>query len=565
MMTCDKAAELIPALAEGILGAEAEDVRAHISTCAACAESWSTQELISRHFRDTDLAADRPDYFWTKQRKHILDEVGLGTSRFEQVAPPPHRSLLRVALAAAAAVLFAIGAYALLKPSGAPANSDGMAKDKIPQPKDNPIVQDPPKEAPEKSPEMPAPPPEYAENPPSPKEEGQPPKKDEAVVQEPNPKPEPKKDEPKKDNPVVQKPVSKPDETIPLKEPPPIAPKPEAVAILPGHPKYPARLAAEQAEVFIPVTSDTKTPLVKEASTKEQALALLKSGRARLDDMQAMLALDPKADLTEMVDAYAILVGDGASRVLYQIAAAGDAAPGARTELRTQQQALAKFPETLQKTVLAPAIQACAAAIDLKIRPHRHATRGQESGALASARESAGLISVMGPTGGTNVVRRTQYGFGAASRTVGAIMEHARLGLIPNVEGDIEAYTRTVEAVVSMLEWLDQKDQQGMCARAKVDLAGYMARFKKFSGPDPVRWKLEDAEAWTANILNHVSKLESFYQGKSPRPPKRDPAPPPPQAPPPSAPPAPPPAPPFGEKPPDPPPPPPPKGFDEPK
>ncbi|HTF57166.1 MAG TPA: zf-HC2 domain-containing protein [Planctomycetota bacterium] len=83
MKTCEQILEALSDLAEGVLDrTEAEELRAHIHGCAECAAAWKRQILIGRYFRETDLAdlADRPDYFWAKQRKHVLDEVGFGTT-----------------------------------------------------------------------------------------------------------------------------------------------------------------------------------------------------------------------------------------------------------------------------------------------------------------------------------------------------------------------------------------------------------------------------------------------------------------------------------------------------
>ena len=550
MKTCDQAAELLPALAEDVLGAaEADEVRAHISTCAACAESWRIQELISSHFRETDLA-DPPDYFWTKQRKHILQQVGLGTSRFD-TATPARRPVLRFALAAAAAALLVVGALTFIKKQDvAPTNPGGIAKDQPKKDKEAPVV----KETPNPAPVAPEEKEELVEKKDPPREEQTPPVVDD---QKPDPAPAPDKQRPKKE--LVEKPKDAPpkDKTPkdPPKDPPPVA----SAAVVPGHPKYTARLAQEQADILIPVSADTKTPLVKERDSQEQALAFLKAGKARIEDMEAMLARDPKADLTEMVDAYAVLVGDGAARIV----AVRTSSALARAEIRSQQAALAKFPEELRKGVLVPAFQASDALIEMKVRIHKHAVKGPESGALASARESVGLLTLMQPNSGTNVAHRTKQGFAISNRYVTAILEQAKLGRVPQAQGEYEAYQRIVDAVVRMLEWLDPKDQAGMVAKAKLELGGFVVRFKRFSGPDPVKAVTGYAAEWTEFMYQHVSKWGEYFSGRLPAPPKRDPPPP---APPPSPAPAPPPAPPFGENP-DPPPPPPqpPKGFDDPK
>jgi hypothetical protein len=265
MKTCDQVAELLPALAEDVLAAaEAEEVRAHLATCAACAESWRFQELISRHFRETDLA-EKPDYFWTKQRKHILQEVGFGTSRFEK-AQPARRRVAGLAFAAVAAALLVAIAFAILKP-GAPSTNGGhtVRGPKSDGTKGTPIVRPAPDETP-KTPEAPPKNDEVVEGP-APKGPEAPPK-DNPVVDQQQPPPGPEKEKPQEGI-VKPAPVKPKDDKTPKEPPkePPAAPKPEELVILPGNPRYSGRLAKEQVEILIPLTADLKSPMVKDRDT----------------------------------------------------------------------------------------------------------------------------------------------------------------------------------------------------------------------------------------------------------------------------------------------------------
>jgi hypothetical protein len=555
MKTCEQFAELLPALAEDCLGsAEAEEVRLHVAGCAECAESWKTQELISRHFRETDLA-DKPDYFWTKQRKHILNEVGLGTSRIEMAAAP-RRLVPKWAVAAAAALLVAVGTIALLKK---PEPGQADPRPVVDRPKDPvtpPIVKD---ETP-KAPAVPEPAPNnegVAQNDP-PKEPEKQPEKDPVVKEDPK-KQEPPKEKPKEE--LVQKPPApkKPTTTGDKPKEEPAAPKPEEVAILPGHPRYPVRLAQEQIDILLPV-DEAKVPVIKERDNNVQVAAVLKAARARLDDARGMLEKNAKADVTEQVDAYAILVGEGVGSVLYR-SALERSFPSVKPELRAQLALLEAYSEDLRKGVFAPAIQACNAALQTKVRRH-YAKSKDDSGALASARETV-LLLINPAKPADIVVLRTRVGFATVGRNVTAMLEDARLGRLPQVEAYYEAYQKLVDGQVRMLEMLEDKESDRLCAMARVDLTTHWTRFRGFRGPEPVKGVADRAADWTADIIKRLSELESFFQGKGQRPPKREPGPgkepdpPPPPKPepppfgekPPPSPPPPAPEPPFGEQP----------------
>jgi hypothetical protein len=558
MKTCEELSELLPVLAEDCLGpAEAEEVRAHIASCASCAESWKVQELITRHFRETELD-DRPDYFWTRQRKHILDQVGLGTSRIEKAAPAPRRRVIPFLIPAAAAAAVVIGVFTIVSKNEPHKHDEGLVR----QPeKVEPVV--PPVANHEATPEVPDAPPqeEFVEQPePEKPADPAPAPKNDSVVQEPESKPDAPKTPPKDD--VAKEPPPGPKDTTPkdpAKPPASTPPAPEVVAILPGHPHYPMRLAKEQTDIVAPIDPVTKSPVVKDTYTVEQALAVLMSARGRLDDIRDLLAKDPKADVTELVDAYAILVGEGASRILYGIRGPHGKA---RLELKAQKETLASFPEELRKGALRPAVLACAAAEELKRRVHR--TKSRDSEVVLAARESVALLSELSPSSGNNVVIRTRWGFAVSNRYVTSILEHAKAGRLANVQAEYKGYQDLVGAVVDMLGSLDPRDAARACSPAKTDLTSFATRFARFPGPEPVKRDMDAAAQWTTTMVALVVQYEGSFTKWLPRPPKKEPAPPPPPPPPP-APPAKDPPPPFGE--PAPPPPPAPKGegFEEPK
>jgi hypothetical protein len=552
MKTCEQAAELLPALAEEMLGPQdAADVQAHIGTCAECAESWRIQELISRHIRETDLA-DRPDYFWAKQRKHILDEVGLGTSRFQKAEPTRVRRFVLPLAAAAAAALIALTVMLFRTQGSAPSN-EGMAnqpeKPKTPEIVKTPPVppptvpDDPPKE------ELVNPVPEAPKEPQTPPPSGEEPPK---VVQEPDPQPEPKKEEgPKKDKVASNEP--KPKDPVPPGASNPL-PKPEDVAVLPGHAKYAAKLAEEQVAILVPMDA-LNTAVVNVRDSDEQVLAVLKAARARIDDIRQMLAKDPRADVTEMVDAYALMVGEGAGLILQM--GKDRSFPRSRAELQHQAKLLGAFPDEAQKGALAAALKSNSAALDSRGRAHKpRAGKDTDSGAYAAARESVMMLREPAPATGILAVR-TRSGFISAGRYQLALLEHARAGRLDETEAGFVSYQTLVDGMYRMIESLESRDAARLCAMARADLVAFQKRFEGFRGPDNTRSVIVAAGGYTVAMIKSIGALEAFFLGKGQRPPKREP-----QAPPsePAPPPPPkPPAPPFGEPAPPPPPPPPPE------
>jgi hypothetical protein len=557
MKTCDQAAELLPALAEEMLGtAEAADVRTHIGTCAPCAESWKIQELISRHIRETDLA-DRPDYFWAKQRKHILNDIGLGTSRIVKAQPTRLRRFVLPLAAAAAAALIAVTVILMRNPDPVPSNG-GVADQPAPPVKDTEVAKPTP---PDIAPPLPEDTPDeemFVDKPETPKNPETPPAPSDTppVVKEPEPQPEKKKDEPKKDEGLGSEPKPK-EPTRDAPDAPKAPPKPADVAILPGHAKYPVRLAEEQVNIFMPL-DNLNTPVVKERETDEQVLAVLKSARARIDDIRLMTAKDPKADVTEMVDSYATLVGEGAGVILY-MGREDKTFTRSKAELRVQAALLGKFPDDLRKGALSPAIQANAAALESRGRRHpARSGRDADSGAYAAARET--VLMLTAPTSAAGILPlRTRYGFASAGRYQLALLEHARAGRLVEAEAGFDAYRTLVGGMVEMLGLLDARDSARVCAQARADLNSFVARFKNFRGPDSARPLIETAGQYTTDIIKDIHDYEL---GKGPKPPKRNP-PPPSGGEPPAQNPPPPPAPGFGETPPPSPPPPPPPPFGE--
>ena len=573
MKTCEQFGEYLPALAEDVLApAPAEKVRAHLETCPDCAESWKVQELITRHFRETELA-DKPDYYWARQRKHILEEAGFSTVQVAAASAWPRR-IVKFAATAAAALLLFVGGSALVKkiramtpalesiadePKKKPVKDAQVADNSVPQMPDPGTPEDPPKQD-EK----------LADKPPvGPGPDAPPKEKDgDPVAKEPDPKPQPNpegdKDKPKDD--IVQKPnePKRPNDTVPADpKDPPVDPKPGELVILPGHPKYPGRLAQEQVDILAPI-DEFKNPVVKDRDTPEQGMALVKMARARLDDIRAMQINDPKADVTEMVDAYAHLMGEGVGPMLARFNQSSRPWGPIKGELRAQTALLDSFPEDFKKGTLAPAIQACAAASFPKYR--RHTSRpgkGALAGAKTAALESVNMIQSL-EKGMENLTVRARWGLAGSTRHQFDMLDHLRGGRVPEAEGEYEAYQKLIDGVLRMLEWVDPKDAARVCAAVRRDLVDYAGRFSQFPSTASTKTLLQGALNWTMGQLQKVIQIEGQLTGKTPRPDKKDP-PPPKKDPPPQPPPKGDPPPGFGE--PAPPPPPPPKGegFDDPK
>ena len=306
---------------------------------------------------------------------------------------------------------------------------------------------------------------------------------------------------------------------------------------------------------------EAATCSTKARDTSEQALAVLKSAWGRLEDIKAMQAKDPKADIVEMVDAYAHLVGEGAAPIIARIGLdpSRTLGPALRAELRAHQATLDAFPDDLKKGTLAPAVQACAAANNLRVRRHPRSTKGPDSGAWSAARESVMFLTAPG-SGTMTIVLRNRWGMAFTNRYVDGMLEHARLGRLAEAEGDYEAYQRIADGVVRMLEWLDPKDAVRVCGEAKRDLNSNIERFRTSRPTEAAKGLVIAAVKWTADKIVEVTKFELWHTKGMPKPEKKDP----PSTPP--SPPAsnpPPPTPPFGEQPPPSPPPPPPPPFGE--
>ena len=521
MMTCEQIIEALPALAEETLGAaEAAEIRAHFAGCAECAAAWKRQILIGRHFRETDLAV-RHDYVWMRMRKSILDQSGFGTQRILKSARPRRRAL-GIAVAGVAASLLVVGAYALISnPRG---GSPGIVKDK---PKAPPAPQ---KIDPETKP------PSFEEKVVDRTEEITPPKNEGPQDQEPKdrvvdnpqpPAPEKKVEvvktpEPKPDKgPVAQDPPKKGD-TIPKDLPktpvkdPPAAPEPPALAsLLPGDARYPAKLAKEHADILLPLDAESKQPVLKRDS-REQVKAILQSARARLVEIRELALKNPKGDVSEFVDAYAVLVGEGAAPIIYHLVKANQTSEADR-ELRQHAEMFEAMADEA-KAALKPAIAACETA-----RSHRYGirqprtSRSPTSGALKRAVETVALLEEK-PT----IANRTSWAFWVLNSRQEDVLSHARAGRKVEAEAAYEGYEGLLNTAVLMLEWIDPKNSAQPLSLAKKDLRAQHDKFRRFNAPPELRDLIGKAVTLTADHGKKIGEIEAML-AKGPKTPEKPP------------------------------------------
>ena len=569
MKTCEQILEALSDLAEGVLDrTEAEELRAHIHGCAECAAAWKRQILIGRYFRETDLAdlADRPDYFWAKQRKHVLDEVGFGTTPIEKVAPS-RRRVAGLVFAAAAAGFLVVGAWAIFRPAPPPVNS-GIAKEKPappPMPKFEPEARpldlsrpDVTKEV-EITPqtgELPQDQTVEPVNPPPPKPQPEPPKKDIAKPDKPvapkDPAPKDPVDPGKKDDDTAQ--GTRPKE--PPKEPPA---EPVLARVLPGHRLYSVKLSQEQADILLPRGGESKVPILKRDSL-EQVMAILKgAARDRLDEIMELAKQDAKQDLPEIVDAYAALVGEGAGPIIARLVNANQHPGPAFRELALHQKDLEALPEGV-KSAIRPALFACEWARKNRGIQQPPTAKIRATGAYLRAVELVALLTEKKP----GISNRTLWALSVLDRRQDELLEHDEKGRKEEAEIALRGYGVILDSTVYMLDCLDAKDAAHPLSLAKNMLRVQYDKFRKFSGPAEVNEVITKALAMLLAQRQRVDDIAARLLGRGAntpeKPEKKDPPPPPPA--PPATPPAPP-APPFGEPmPPPPPPPPPPKGFD---
>jgi hypothetical protein len=568
MKTCEEILEALPALAEEVLdGAEAAEIRAHLAGCPECAAAWKRHILIGRHFRETDLAV-RHDYVWMRMRKLILDQSGFGTQRILKSAQPRRRAL-GLAIAGVAASLVVVGAYALIANSGSGSARTDLVKGQRKAPPAPPKI-DPDAKPPsfedrvvERTVEI-TPPKDEGPQDEEPKdrvvEKAPPPptpdKKDVVVkTQDPKPEKDPVvNDPPKKEETVAKDPPKSPSKN------PPVAPEPPTLAsLLPGDPRYAVKLAHEQADILLPLESESKQPVLKRDS-REQVRAVLRSARSRLLEMRDLALKNPKADVSEFVDAYAVLVGEGAGPIIFRLANANQSSEADR-ELREHSGLLEAMPEAL-KPALKPALAACDFA-----RSHRGAIlqprtcRAPTSGAFLRARETVALLEAK-----PGISNRTFWAFELLKRRQGELLTHARGGRKAEAESAYEGYERLLTTAVLMLEWIDPKNSAQPLSFAKNEMRAQVDSFRRFAAPAELRDLINKGRDLASAQRQKINEIEAQLakgpktpekppEKKEPEPPPKDPPkePPPPkppfgETPPPSPPP--PPQPPFGEDPP---------------
>jgi hypothetical protein len=555
MKTCEQILEALSGLAEEVLDrTEADEIRAHLHGCAECAAAWKRQVLIGRYFRETDLAdqADRPDYFWAKQRKHILDEVGFGTTPSEKTTLP-RRRVAGFIFAAAAAGILVVGAWAIFRPAPPTRVDPGIAKDNrtpppIP-PKDGDVTARPPDLAPKPDVDHVVdltPPQDQGPQDPEPAKP-EPPKN---PVAKQDPTPAPKDPAPKdRENP------EKKDDTV-VKEPPKQPPAEPVLAKLPpGHARYSVKLSQEQADILLPVGNESKVPVLKRDSL-EQVLAVLKVARARLDEMTELARQDSKEDLPEIVDAYAALVGEGAAPIIARLKNANQHPGPAYKELALQSKEFEAMPESV-KAAIRPAFQACEWARSGIAKRQPRTCAKPVLGALLRARECVALLEMKAV-----ISSRTVWAFSVLDRRQDELLDHAEKGRKAEAEVACQNYELFLNSSVLMLDGLDAKDAGHPLSLAKGMMRPQIEKFRKFTGPADILEIVQRARNLLFARCQKVDEIQArLVKGPNPpeKPEKKDPPPPPPA--PPATPPSPPP-PPFGEPAPPPPPPPPPsEGF----
>ena len=521
MMTCEQFIEALPALAEETLdAAEAAEIRAHFAGCPECAAAWKRQILIGRHFRETDLAV-RHDYVWMRMRKSILDQSGFGTQRILKSARPRRRAL-GIAVAGVAASLLVVGAYALISnPRG---GSPDIVKDKPKAPTAPPKIDQETK------------PPSFEERVVDRTEEITPPKDEgpqdqepkDRVVENPQPPPAPEKKidvvkapDPKPDkDPVAQDPPKK-DDTVskpPPKETPkgpPAAPEPPALAnLLPGDARFAAKLAKEHADILLPMDAESKQPVLKRDS-REQVRVILQSARARLVEIRELALKNPKGDVSELVDAYAVLVGEAAAPIIFRLANANQSSEADR-ELRQHNELFEAMPEAVMPS-LKPAILACDWARGRVAKRQKRTCRAPTSGALKRAVEVVALLEEK-PT----IANRTSWAFWVLNSRQEDVLKHARAGAKVEAEAAYEGYEGLLNAAVLMLEWIDPKSSAQPLSLAKKELRAQNDKFLKFTASPEMRDLIEKARTLTADHGKKIGEIEAML-AKAPKTPEKPP------------------------------------------
>ena len=375
-MMCPKVLELLPTLAEKMLGPrDVSDVTEHLNGCARCSRAWKRHQAVE-HFFVVEQAPSRPPSYWENARRRILDQiVWTPADRRAQSLPQFRARFIAVGAAVAAALLLAL--VSLLRSTPAPTPPTPavvhVPEKKISQPDIAPVPE--PKK------------PDVVDKP-EPKQPDvvDPPKK-EPVVDKPEPRQPVVVDPPKKE-PVVDKPEPRqPDPVVPPKkdpvtdvpkpeEPKPVPTQPErtpvAAVLLPGDNGYAARIAEEHIRTVL-----AKTDV-------ESISAMLHAARARLDEIAFAVDANPGM-IGELSDAYAALLGSGVSEVVTRKF-------DAPTKLSIQQEILAQHKLLSGIKGAETAISAAKAVAELRLYRPTFRSKGA-LGILGLCREMAEIGS----------------------------------------------------------------------------------------------------------------------------------------------------------------------------
>lgn len=374
-MRCDQAQERLPALADKTLGErEVSLVSAHLRSCPECASAWARHEEIERFFKE-DPGAGLPDSYWAHSRRTILDQVAWGAPR-ESTSDTDAFSIRRrgvaIGMAAAAALFIAVLTVVLSSPGKPPEPADpvagrtpGIEVESTPDPTrpeetSTPSVSPDPLPSPEPTPDV------IVRPEPSPLPSPSP---DVIVRPEPSPTPEPSA-EPEPSPEVIVRPEPsaspKPSPSPEVRKAPPAW----AVAVaLPGDNGYGRKLAGEL------------TALVASRNDAESVDLLLLSARARLQEMGHAANARPQA-MTELVDAYVAIVGEGADTLLTR-------KPDAKTKARARAELQEQLRMLQELEGVDPAISACRTVADFRSHYATFRSKGKDLRLLPLAREMA--------------------------------------------------------------------------------------------------------------------------------------------------------------------------------
>lgn len=516
-MNCADVTGRLPALAERMLEpGEQAKVQAHLKACAGCASAWKRHQAVDAHLRSFDAGARLPEAFWTAQRRAILDQVVLAPA----ARTADRFALVRwgVGLAAAAAVALAtIGVFRTESPSnaGGPTAKGSPAPNVSPAPE---VAKHSPAPSPEVSPEAPRP--EIAKSPEptsSPEPEKPQPEKPDPVAKSPEPtaSPEPEKPAPEKPDPIAKGPEPSPSPVPspspgpgpekPKVDPPKKDPTSEALvsAAMPGDPLYALKLALEQSAVVVPRTSDERREPVVNRDSVEQAMSILLSARARLQEVKTLVEAKKTDAALEAVDAYCVLVAEGAVPMMTRLIASKDRVAEAQIEIKKQSDLIEELTTPQTKSILKAAAVVCDKAregLALRVDPRsRH-----RAAAYASARDLVALAAAK------DVRDRVDVSMRMTDRWQDALMTDAKAEKVAESGGQVDAYIALLDHVCLMLEKtpFTARSFSPSVKLAKSAVDRQIVEFRAFNPASPLRPLIERARDAATEARARLDKIE---------------------------------------------------------